>query len=101
MQNLFIQNFRGVRRVNPVVDVQAEGIISAVSCVNTELKYTENGANVGIFTAQGNKAVADLGKNVIRQFESVQGGVSYWLFMPKTANRGICTVTIRQRAALR
>ena len=53
MQNLFIQNFRGVRRVNPVVDVQAEGIISAVSCVNTELKYTENGANVGVFTAPG------------------------------------------------
>lgn len=88
MQNLFIQNFRGVRRVNPVVDVQAEGIISAVSCVNTELKYTENGANVGVFTAPGNKAVADLGKTVIRQFESVQGGVSYWFVYAEDGEQG-------------
>ena len=78
MQNLFIQNFRGIRRVNPVVEVSSQGIISAVSCCNVELKYTENGENIGIFTAAGNKAVADVGKKVIRQFESVQGGVSYW-----------------------
>lgn len=78
MQDLFIQNFRGIRKVNPVVDVQSSGIISAVNCRNVELKYTENGDNVGIFTAKGNKAVKDVGKTVIGQFESVQGGVTYW-----------------------
>lgn len=78
MQDLFMQNFRGIRKVNPVVDVQSAGIISAVSCRNVELKYTENGDNVGIFTAKGNKAVKDIGKTVIGQFESVQGGVAYW-----------------------
>lgn len=78
MQNFFIENFRGIRKVNPVVDVASRGIISAVSCSNVELKYTENGDNVGIFTAPGNKEAADLSKKIIRQFESVQGGVSHW-----------------------
>ena len=48
MQDLFMQNFRGIRKVNPVVDVQSAGIISAVSCRNVELKYTENGDNVAV-----------------------------------------------------
>ncbi len=78
MQDIFIQNFRGIRKVNPVADVQNQGIISAVKLKNVDLKYTENGNNIGIFTAKGNKAVADVGKTIIRQFESVQNGIYYW-----------------------
>lgn len=87
MQNLFIDNFRGIRKVNPVVDVLADGAVSAAACSNVELKYTQNGDNVGIFTAPGNKAVADFEKKIIRQFESVQGGVSYW-FVYAVDNEG-------------
>ncbi len=88
MQDLFMQNFRGIRKVNPVVDVQSAGIISAVNCRNVELKYTENGDNVGIFTAKGNKAVKDIGKTVVGQFESVQGGVSYWFIYATDSTQG-------------
>lgn len=78
MQNLFIQNFRGIRKVNPVVDVVNQGIISASVCKNIELNFTENGDNVGIYTATGNKTIIDFEKEIIGQFESVQSGVSYW-----------------------
>ena len=80
MQDLFIQNFRGIRKVNPIVDVSTRGMISAVSCQNVELHYTENGENVGIFTTKGNRAIKELdeGLTVIGQFESIQGGVRYW-----------------------
>lgn len=88
MQNLFIQNFRGIRKVNPVVDVVGSGIISAVTSTNIELKYTENGDNVGIFTAKGNKAVKDIGKTVIAQFESVQSGVTYWFIYAVDSEQG-------------
>lgn len=88
MQDLYMQNFRGIRKVNPVVDVQGAGIISAVSCRNVELHYTENGNNIGIFTAKGNKAIKDIGKTVIGQFESVQGGVSYWFIYVVDDNGG-------------
>lgn len=78
MQNLFIQNFRGIRKVNPIVDVETQGVISAVVCKNVELNFTENGDNVGINTTSGNKSIVDFDKQVIGQFESVQSGVSYW-----------------------
>lgn len=78
MQNLFIENFRGIRQCTPIADVSSSGTISAVICSNVELKNTENGHNIGIFTAKGNKAVKDIGKTVVGQFESVQNGVSYW-----------------------
>jgi hypothetical protein len=78
MQDLFIQNFRGIRKVNPVVDVVNQGVISACVCKNIDLNYTENGDNVGISTTLGNKKIIDFEKNVIGQFESVQSGVSYW-----------------------
>ena len=88
MQNLFIQNFRGIRKVNPVVDVVGSGIISAVKSTNIELTYTENGDNIGIFTAKGNKAVKDIGKTVIAQFESVQSGVTYWFIYAVDSEQG-------------
>lgn len=88
MTDLFIDNFRGIRKVNPVVDVIGNGVISAALCRNVELRYTENGDNVGIFTAKGNKAVKDIGKTVIGQFESVQGGVSYWFVYAVDESQG-------------
>jgi hypothetical protein len=88
MQNLFIQNFRGIRKVNPVVDVAGAGIISAVTSSNVELKYTENGDNVGIFTAKGNKAIKDIEKTVIGQFESVQSGITYWFIYAVDSEQG-------------
>ena len=51
--DLAIQNFRGIRKVNPVVDVVSGVVLSAVTCSNTGLCYTEKGNNVGIFTAAG------------------------------------------------
>lgn len=78
MGELFIENFRGLRGINPVVDVVGSGTISAVTCRNVELKNVENSTNVAIFTTKGNKMVKDIGKTVIGQFESVQNGVAYW-----------------------
>lgn len=88
MQDLHIQNFKGIRKVNPVVDVVASGVISAVNCRNVELKYTQNGDNVGIYTAKGNKAIKDIGKTVIAQFESVQSGVTYWFIYAVDGEQG-------------
>lgn len=88
MQDLYIQNFKGIRKVNPVVDVSVSGVISAVSCRNVELNYTQNGDNVGIFTARGNKKVKDIGKRVIGQFESVQSGVAYWFIYAVDDSQG-------------
>lgn len=88
MQNLHIQNFRGIRKVNPVVDVAGTGTISAVNCRNVELQYTQNGDNVGIFTAKGNKAIKDIGKNVVGQFESIQSGITYWFIYATDEEQG-------------
>ncbi len=76
--DLFLDNFRGIRKVNPVVS-PLEGLISAAICRNVELHFTQNGENVGIYTAMGNKIVSSLpGKTVIGQFESVQNNVNHW-----------------------
>ena len=50
--DLAIQNFRGIRKVNPVVDVVSGVVLSAGLC------YTEKGNNVGIFTAAGLSSAA-------------------------------------------
>ena len=65
--DLAIQNFRGIRKVNPAVDVVNQQIISAVTCRNAELRYTEKGNNVGIFTVDGNKVVATCPHKVVKQ----------------------------------
>lgn len=88
MQDLFIQNFRGIRKVNPVVDVVSQGVISASVCKNVELNFTENGDNVGIYTTLGNKSIIDFEKKIIGQFESVQSGVSYWFVYAVDENGG-------------
>ena len=75
--DLAIQNFRGIRKVNPAVDVVNQQIISAVTCRNAELRYTEKGNNVGIFTVDGNKVVAECPHKVVKQWESVQNRVKY------------------------
>ena len=56
--DLAIQNFRVIRKVNPVVDVVSGVVLSAVTCRNTGLCYTEKGNNVGIFTAAGLSSAA-------------------------------------------
>ena len=75
--DLAIQNFRGIRKVNPVVDTVSQQIISAVACRDVELRYTEKGNNVGIYTVDGNKAYATCPHKVVDQWESVQNGVKY------------------------
>lgn len=88
MMDLSIQNFRGIRAVNPIVDVVGRGIISAVSCRNVELHYSENGDNVGIFTAKGNMVVATCPHRVIGQWESVQNRVSYHFVYATDGDQG-------------
>ena len=88
MQDVHIQSFKGIRKVNPVVDVVASGVVSAVNCRNVELRYTQNGDNVGIFTTKGNKAVKDIGKTIIGQFESIQSGVAYWFIYAVDEDQG-------------
>ena len=88
MSDLFIENFRGIRKINPVCDVVSSGVISAISCKNVEIKNTQDGKNVAIFTAKGNKCVKNIGKSVIGQFESVQNGVSYWFVYAVDNKRG-------------
>lgn len=88
MRNFFIQNFRGIRKTNPICDVYRTGTVSAISCKNVELKNTEDSSNVGIFTVNGNKCVKDTGKTVIGQFESIQSGVSYWFIYAVDDTKG-------------
>lgn len=88
MGDVFIENFRGIRKLNPVSDVANSGIISAVACCNIDLKNTENNGNLAIFTTKGNKMVKDIGKTVIGQFESVQNGVSYWFVYAVDSTKG-------------
>lgn len=75
--DLAIQNFRGIRKVNSVVDLTTQQIISAVNCKNVELRYTNKNNNVGIYTVDGNKVIASCPKKIIGQWESVQNRVSY------------------------
>lgn len=70
--DLAIQNFRGIRKVNPVVDVVLGAVLSAVTCRNTGLRYTEKGNNVGIFTAAGNQIVSTCLNKIIGQWKSMQ-----------------------------
>lgn len=87
--DLGIQSFRGIRAVNPVVDVTSSGQISASVCKNVELKFSGNGNNVGIFTMKGSSVVAELEGKVIRgHFESVQLGISYQIVYATDENGG-------------
>lgn len=77
--NLFIDKFRGIRAVNPLVDVVQTGVMSALSCSNVELKYSRNGNNVGIYTMKGNREISELlpAKEICGIWESVQQGVRH------------------------
>lgn len=90
MRNLFVNRFCGIRHVNSVADLHSKGIISAVECRNVELKYTEKGGNVAIFSSSGNKEFKsfDEDKKIIGQFESVQNGTSYWFVYAVDEERG-------------
>lgn len=79
MVDIFIDKFKGIRAVNPIVDVVNTGSMSAVDCKNIGLKYSNNGNNVGIYTMKGNSLYASLAGKVIRgSWESVQAGVRLW-----------------------
>ncbi len=88
MGNIFIENFRGIRRVDSLTDVVAGGTISAVSCRNVELKNCEDNAHVAIVSMKGNKAVKDIGKKVVGQFESTQNGKTWWFIYAVDETRG-------------
>lgn len=78
--NLKVESFKGVRAVNPIVDVQNTGQMSAALCKNIELKYSGDGDCVGIYTMKGNFKIAEIpGKMICDQWESIQKGVSYWI----------------------
>ena len=72
MRNLFIQNFRGIRKTKPICDVYSKGVISAVSCQNVELNNAQDNANLAICTVKGNKAIQDIGQTVIEHSQTVQ-----------------------------
>jgi len=78
MNNFFIQNFRGIRKIKPVSDVVSSGTISAIICKNIELKSTNDSSNISIVSTKGNKCIKNIDKKIIGQFESVQSGVTYW-----------------------
>ena len=78
MTDLQIQNFRGIRNINPIADLSSTKSISAVECTNVELKNTEHGANIALYSSKGNKMIKKIGQKVVGQFESVQNGVLYW-----------------------
>ena len=63
LNTLFIDNFRGIRKFNPVADLLSSGVVSALNCQNVELTNTEHSKNLAIFTVKGNKAVKDIGTN--------------------------------------
>ena len=88
LNTLFIDNFRGIRKFNPVADLLSSGVVSALNCQNVELTNTEHSKNLAIFTAKGNKAVKDIGQKVVGQFESIQNGTSYWFIYATDDTRG-------------
>lgn len=87
--NLFINKFRGVRAVNPIVDVVSTGEMSALSCKGVELHYSRNGDNVGIYTMKGNREIAELPEKTIRGiWESVQSGIKHCFVYATDDNNG-------------
>lgn len=88
MRDLFIENFKGIRAVNPVVDLSSRGVVSAIECSNVELLNTNQSGNFALYTSKGNKAVKDIGKTIVGQFESVQNGVTYWYIFAKDNLKG-------------
>ena len=88
MKNLFIRNFRGIQKTNPNSDMISQGAIAAISCQNIELKNTQDGSNIGIYTMRGNKRIKDIGKTIVGQFESIQSGVHYWFIYATDETRG-------------
>ncbi len=87
--DIFINKFKGIRAVNPSVEVLSSGIMSAVSCQNVELKYSHNGDNVGIYTMKGNMKIAELpGMEICGMWESVQCGRKYWFVYAVDAVQG-------------
>ena len=88
--NLFIDKFRGIRAVNPVVDVVETGVMSALECKNVELKYSRNGNNVGIYTMKGNRVIAELlpAKEIRGMWESIQQSVRHTVVYATDDNGG-------------
>jgi len=87
--DIAIQNFRGIRKQKPVVDLEGQNIISAAVCDNVELKYTERGANVGIYSVTGNIAAATCPNKIIGQWISVQNRVTYHFVYAVSETEGI------------
>lgn len=88
MADLQIQNFRGIRKVNPVADLFSSRTISAQICTNVELKNTAHADNVAIYSAKGNAAVKNIKQNVVGQFYAIQNGIPYWYIYATDAEKG-------------
>ena len=73
MRNLFIQNFRGIRKTKPICDVYSKGVISAVSCQNVELNNAQD-------NAENTAAAAEPTNEGGESFEELllQGVVDLW-----------------------
>lgn len=71
-----ITSFKGIREQNGIA---SGGVISAISCQNTEIFPTEIGDNTGIRSMKGNTLLytLPLGYEVIGIFQSEQDGVKY------------------------
>jgi hypothetical protein len=100
MKDLFIENFGGIRQTRAVTDLCRTGKISAVSCRNVELKYTQKSGNVAIFSTHGNKVVCELEQKIVGQFESVQNGVFYHFIYACDETRGYLYCFDQQRDKL-
>lgn len=86
--DLNIQKFGGIRQTSPVADLVSTNSISAVVCRNAELQYTEKSNTVGVFSVMGNAAVASCDYEIVGQWVSVQGGVSYRFIYATDDNAG-------------
>jgi hypothetical protein len=89
--NLFIGNFKGIRKLNQLADLTVEGVISAVVSENVELRRGEDGAGAGIGSMPGNTIVASLADESLTiggDFETVQQGKKYRIIYAANETEG-------------
>jgi hypothetical protein len=83
----YFSQFKGIREYN---GININGQISALSCKNVELFKTDIGNGTGIKTVDGDKLFKALpdGYKAIKNFTSVQDGVSYMFIYGETEEKG-------------
>ena len=83
----YYEQFKGIREFNGIT---YNGQLSALTCKNVELFKTEIGNGTGIRTVSGDKLFITLpdGYKAIKNFTSIQGGVSYMFIYGENAEKG-------------